>query len=42
MGRNLMSGARATQVIETAERTVAEQLRARPELAGALEGPARR
>jgi NTE family protein len=37
MGGNLMSGARRNDVIETAERTVAEQLRA-PELQELLEG----
>ena len=37
MGRNLMSGARRQAVIETARRTVREQLR-RPELARLLEG----
>jgi NTE family protein len=37
MGRNMMSGSRRQQVIETAERTVAEQLR-RPELRELLSG----
>ena len=40
MGRNLMSGRRRNEVMETAERTVAEQLR-QPETAQALRGPAR-
>jgi NTE family protein len=37
MGRNLMNGARRNAVIETAERTVAEQL-AQPELAELVDG----
>ena len=40
MGRNLMSGKRRNEVMKTAERTVAEQLR-EPATAEALARPAR-